>query len=137
MSHKLAIVGSRAYVDKTAFEETVEQWIEENGLPQCIVTGDASGADAMAREYAGAHSIKLVVHRAEWSRYGRAAGPIRNNSIVKGCTAMIAFLAADGAGTRDSIAKAKAAGLEPHVIDVALSTEQKLVSAQTRAPTAK
>lgn len=118
MSHKLAVVGSRTYSDKKAFDEAVSRWIEERGSPECIVTGDAAGADAMAREYATSRGIKLVVHKADWSQHGRAAGPIRNGLIVNDCTAMIAFLSTESVGTRDSIKKAKKAGIEPLVVAV-------------------
>lgn len=123
MSRKLAIVGSRSYNEKKAFDNVVNAWITQHGVPEYIVTGDASGADAMAREYATQHGIKLIVHKADWREHGRAAGPIRNSLIVKDCTAMIAFLMAHSKGTQDSIAKAKKIGIEPMVVAVGAPAE--------------
>jgi hypothetical protein len=115
---RLAIVGSRYYNDKKALADVVNVWIAAHGAPEHIVTGDASGADALARDYATQHGIKLIVHKADWAQNGRAAGPIRNGLIVKDCTAMIAFPLADSKGTQDSITKAKRAGIEPMIVEV-------------------
>jgi len=109
MTQRLAIVGSRTMSDERFFNNIVNQWVRENGTPECIVTGCARGADALARKYADAHKIPLVVKRADWQKHGKAAGPKRNSQIVADCTAMIAFVGFKSVGTLDSLRKARAA----------------------------
>ena len=49
-----------------------------------IVTGDAKGVDALAREYAnniGPHGPKIF--KADWARYSKAAGHKRNKRLVR------------------------------------------------------
>lgn len=114
----LAIVGSRGFGGVEVFVERVEQWIVKNGRPDRIVTGCARGTDAMARRFAADKKIPLVVKPAEWRKYGRAAGPIRNAEIVKECTTMLAFRMEMSPGTSNSIALAKKANKPVEVVDV-------------------
>lgn len=54
--------------------------------PELLVVGDCpTGADAIARDWATWYSpspIRVDFHRAEWSRFGRAAGPRRNAAMI-------------------------------------------------------
>ena len=109
MTQRLAVVGSRTMTDDKIFNNIVTEWVRENGVPECIVTGCARGADALARKYAETHQIPLVVKRADWQKHGKAAGPKRNSQIVADCTAMIAFVGVKSVGTLDSLRKARAA----------------------------
>ena len=43
-----------------------------------IVTGGARGADVLAEKYAKENGMALRLFPAEWDRYGRKAGYIRN-----------------------------------------------------------
>ncbi len=43
-----------------------------------IIEGEAKGADTMAREWAEQRGVLFEPYPAEWIRFGRAAGPIRN-----------------------------------------------------------
>jgi len=52
-----------------------------------LVVGDCpTGADAIARSWAcfySPHPIRVDFHRADWARFGRAAGPRRNAAMVE------------------------------------------------------
>jgi len=61
-----------------------------------IITGGAPGADTIARQWAetpGPHpaaegfpdvmSVFSTVYPADWDKYGKRAGPIRNNQMLK------------------------------------------------------
>lgn len=115
---RLAIVGSRHYNDKTKFNTTVTSFIEEHGVPDVIISGGAQGADALAETYAREHSIPVEVYHADWSKYGKRAGPIRNSQIVKAATHVIAFPLSDSVGTYDTITKATKDGLYVMIIVV-------------------
>lgn len=81
-----------------------------------LIQGGATGADTMARDWAATHpEIKRYVCRANWDKYGLAAGPIRNAKMLEwGPDLVVAF--AGGKGTADMVRRAKAAGIE--VIEV-------------------
>lgn len=80
------VAGSRTFTNA----ERLAQILTENvGNDDTIVEGGAKGVDTMAREWAEAHGIACREFRADWKRYGRAAGPKRNDE-------MTAFLAENG-----------------------------------------
>ncbi len=80
--------------------------MQNNGVPDVIISGGASGADALAENYARENGIVLQVFAAEWKKFGKSAGPMRNTLIVNECTHMLAFPSKNGAGTQDSMEKA-------------------------------
>lgn len=72
---------------------------------ECIITGDADGADASARLWAKSRGVELREFRARWKEYGRAAGPKRNAEMIEAAPHMILAFPG-GAGTRDMCLKA-------------------------------
>lgn len=83
------------------------------------------GVDAYAHEWAtvneaAGHNVRSEREPASWSKYRRAAGPIRNQSMVdKGADEMVAFpqfaapesYRGKRSGTHDCIQRAQAAGI--------------------------
>lgn len=47
-----------------------------------VVTGGATGADALGADWATARGIEQTVLRADWAKYGRAAGFTRNVAMA-------------------------------------------------------
>ena len=108
---KLAIVGSRNFVDQALLDKTVDEYLEKQGvLPDLVVSGGARGADTLAENWARKHKIPLIIFKPDWKTKGKAAGILRNTDIVNECTHMVAFPSDGGKGTQDSIRKAVAQG---------------------------
>ena len=107
---KLAIVGSRSWNNYEKFKELVDAWQRDHGVPVLIISGGPSGVDSMARRYAKTNKIPLEEHYANWKKYGRKAGPMRNTKIISSCTHVLAFPGPRSVGTWDSINKAKELG---------------------------
>jgi YspA, cpYpsA-related SLOG family len=76
-----------------------------------FMQGGARGADALAKDWAMTHpDIKRFEIKADWKRYGNAAGPIRNQRMLEwGPDLVVAF--AGGTGTAGMVALARAAGV--------------------------
>lgn len=68
-----------------------------------IISGGARGADAMADRYARDKKIKTMIFLAEWDKYGKGAGFIRNKDIVDNADKVIAFWDMKSPGTKNSI----------------------------------
>lgn len=47
-----------------------------------LIVGDAKGADSIAWAWAKLGRVKRRRYKANWEKYGRAAGPIRNNRML-------------------------------------------------------
>ena len=105
---KLAIVGSRHYNNYEEFKQyvllAIKEWDKNVDL---IISGGADGVDSLAERFASEHGIPTLIFKPEWSKYGRAAGPIRNLLIISSSTHVIAFPATTSTGTYDSIKQAQ------------------------------
>jgi len=106
----LAIVGSRSFDDYQLLRRETLAVIAKYGACERIVSGGANGADTLARRYAVEHDIPFVEYAAEWAKYGKRAGPMRNARIVEECTHVLAFPLGASPGTRDTISQAARAG---------------------------
>jgi len=89
----------------------------------------------MAERWAHENGKRLTVHSANWGKYGKAAGPIRNLEIVRDIQMVIAFLAPSSKGTRDTIRKAQAANLPVHIMHIC--TPAGSILGQTRLKNGK
>ena len=80
MGNFILVAGSRNFVNA----ERLAKILAENvGADDTIVEGGAQGVDSMARQWAEARDINVVEIKADWEKYGRAAGPKRNDAMTK------------------------------------------------------
>jgi len=59
---KLGIVGYRDFNDYNKFKNIVEDYIEEVGKPEIIISGGAKGVDTMAEKYAKENKYQMKVY---------------------------------------------------------------------------
>lgn len=104
---KYAIVGSRHFNDLNFIKKVFNRlYVLKDG--DSFVSGGASGADSLAEDFANEIGLPIEVIKADWDTYGKAAGPIRNEKIVKKCDILLAFLDGDVTkGTSSAIELAK------------------------------
>jgi len=50
--------------------------------PDVVIEGEAHGADLMGRAAAYTIGADVIAFPAQWNKYGRAAGPIRNQQML-------------------------------------------------------
>ena len=80
--------------------------------PHVIVHGAARGADMCAEWAAVINEWQSEPHPADWKRFGKKAGPIRNQNMAdRGADLCIAFPDSNSVGTLDMVRRAKAAGI--------------------------
>ena len=87
-----------------------------------IVSGHARGADILGERFAKYFHYPIKIFPADWGKYGRAAGPIRNEQMARYAAEadrgiLVAFPIGESRGTRDMIDVAKQYGLEVHVVE--------------------
>jgi len=103
---KVAIVGSRDFTDYEFLKEKVFEVIDPSQI-ECVISGGARGADALAERFADEFELKKDIKPADWTRWGRGAGPMRNTLVVNACDILIAFWMNRTPGTLDAIKKAR------------------------------
>ena len=106
---KLAIVGGRDLNDYTLLANTIFSSLCPIDFITEIVSGGAKGVDTLVGNFAENNGIPLKVFPAEWNKYGKSAGFIRNQTIVDNCDMVLAFWNGESRGTDNTIAKAKKA----------------------------
>lgn len=117
--HTLAIVGSRWYNDYSSFKTYLEKAITILNIEfNKIISGGANGPDRMAIRYAKEKGIEWTEYPAEWNRYGKKAGFIRNTTIVENATYVLAFWDRKSSGTFDTIEKCAMFNKEVHIINI-------------------
>ena len=110
--HRLAVVGSRDFTDYDRLSRAIASFPDV----KVVISGGAKGADALAERAAEDLGLECEVFRADWKRYGRGAGPMRNTMIVENSDAILAFLLPGSRGTLDTLKKATKRGLRLWVI---------------------
>lgn len=104
---KVLICGSRGISDPAI----VSQAIKESGMgPTQIISGGARGVERLAGEYAAAHGIEFVEYLADWEKYGKRAGFLRNYVMVGAADVVIAVWDGKSSGTQHSIEYARHCG---------------------------
>lgn len=111
MTFHCLIVGSRGYTDYNAFKAKCDALLTDKTDIE-IVSGGCSGADALAERYAHERGYSLQIFPAEWSRYGKRAGYVRNREMHAYISTfpergVIAFWDGQSKGTAQSFALAK------------------------------
>ena len=97
---KLAIVGSRSFSDYELLKESVLRSFPNVSL---IVSGGAKGADKLGEKLADELGLKTEIYLPDWARYGKGAGLVRNELIIKNSEGVIAFWDGLSKGTKKSI----------------------------------
>ena len=113
---KLAIIGSRTATDYTLLTDYIDRWFgfnladdgsERGHLVDEVISGGAAGADTLGARWAKDHGVKLTVFKPDWERYGKRAGFLRNEDIVKAADMVLALWDGVSKGTANSLSIAK------------------------------
>jgi len=106
-----AIIGSRGFNNYVGLSRVLSEYPITR-----IVSGGAVGADTLGAEWSDAQGLpEPIIFLPDWTRYGRAAGPIRNQDIVDAADFVVAFWDGKSRGTRSALRYAKKVGKPAHV----------------------
>lgn len=115
---KVIIAGSRSFADyeklKSVCDSILPNLYSEPRIS--ILSGTSSGSDSLGERYAKERGYTLNRYPADWKRYGKAAGPIRNRQMVKEADAAIIFWDGQSRGTKNLIEEANRHGLKVWII---------------------
>jgi len=74
---RVLVCGDRNWADQVLVDNTLDD-IHQNTPITLVIEGEARGADKAGRFWAESRNIPFAPYPANWEKYGRAAGPIRN-----------------------------------------------------------
>lgn len=106
------ITGSRDWSNIKAITDKLDD-LFDNDSKLIICHGDARGADRIAADYARRMNIPVRSFPANWDKYGKRAGVIRNQQMLDEFKPelVLAFPIASSIGTYDMIRRARSAGV--------------------------
>ena len=107
----LIIAGGRDFNDYPLLKRTVDQFLTDVRDEITIFCGKARGADSLGERYAAERGYAVRYFPPDWRRYGRAAGPARNQEMADGADALAAFWDGESRGTAHMIRTARRRGL--------------------------
>lgn len=119
---RIIIAGSRSYDDYNTLAEECDRIlslkVKDADTEIVVVSGHASGADALGERYAQERGFGLETFPADWTKFGRAAGPVRNAQMASVAHALIAFPKAgeQNRGTKNMVDLAVRKGLQIRII---------------------
>ncbi len=97
---KLAIIGSRTFNNYALLKSYLDPHKHKITL---IVSGGAKGADTLGEKWANQNNIPTLIFPADWDKYGKRAGYLRNEDIIKNCDVCVAFWDGVSKGTQHSL----------------------------------
>ena len=77
---RVLICGDRNWADKELIKAVIKALKPK---PQIVICGGARGADTLAKEAALELGLKVQEFTADWEKYGKAAGCIRNQQMLR------------------------------------------------------
>ncbi len=113
---KTIIAGSRDIKLYSIVEKAIQQSVFEITT---VISGTANGVDKLGEEYAKKYNLPVLKFPANWDKYGKSAGYIRNDEMARNAEALIAIWDDKSKGTANmiSIARKKYLKLFVYIID--------------------
>ena len=114
---KVIIAGGRTFEDYEYLKKVCDFLLANRNESQIeIVSGNARGADTLGERYSKERGYKLTLFKADWDKYGKKAGYLRNKQMAEYADALIAFMEKGGTkGTQHMINLATEKGLKVRV----------------------
>lgn len=122
---KLAIFGTRTVSFIRAYRLVVREVFQNDAFRHSLFndnlvigSGASGGVDIAAERFGEDAGLNVVLFRADWARFGKAAGPERNGRLATWADRGLALWDHRSRGTRDTIDKLEALGKQVSVIKV-------------------
>ena len=124
MKYNIIIAGSRNFTDYEIVKKSLKNFLvlKNTSDKPTIICGMARGADMLGYRLAKEYKLPLKEFPADWNRFGKRAGHIRNEQMAKYAHeykngVLLAFWDLKSKGTKSMIELAKKYNLEIHVFN--------------------
>ncbi len=112
---RVIIAGGRDFFDYALLKRTMDTLLANVKEDITVVCGKARGADTLGEQYAKERGYTVACFPADWDKYGKAAGFIRNEQMAQNADALVAFWDGQSRGTRNMIELAQRYNLKIRV----------------------
>lgn len=108
---RLIIAGSRTITLSDNVYPYLDHVTSFLSKPFTVVSGGAEGVDYLGEKWAASQKLHVRKFAADWDRYGKSAGPIRNALMAWYGTHLVAIWDGESRGTANMIDIAQKSGL--------------------------
>lgn len=110
--HNIVVVvtGGRNYHNWMVTYRTLDR-VHRLRTIKMLVSGMAPGLDSMAATWARQRGVPLIEAPADWKRFGKAAGVLRNEAMLVDHEPQVCIAFPGGRGTADMVRRVKARGI--------------------------
>lgn len=108
---KIIIAGGRNFTDYQTLRKFCNRILQDQKNIEIVSGAYYKGADKLGEQYAAEKGFPITQFPANWKKYGRAAGPKRNEQMADYADALIAFWDGKSKGTNHMIELAKSRSL--------------------------
>ena len=115
---KLIIAGSRTFTNYKKLREVCNNILQDQTDIEIVSGAYYRGADKLGEKYAAERGFRLTKFPADWKRYGKAAGPKRNEQMANYADTLVAFWDEKSRGTKHMIEVAKHKGLNVYISQI-------------------
>lgn len=112
---KLIVAGSRSACYRVV-HMAVHNWVEAHGEPSAVLCGGARGADTYGQLIAANRDWPVEMYPADWDKYGKRAGYLRNLEMGLNADALLAVWDGESKGTKMMIDIAKQQDIDVTVV---------------------
>lgn len=109
---KLGVVGPRDFTNESLITDYLRTLIDFYDVRYIVsggknyYNGIPTGVDTFAEIFADTYQFDKIIYPANWNKYGKKAGPMRNTKIAKTSTIVFACEWRGSTGTLDTMTKA-------------------------------
>lgn len=116
---RVIVAGSRSIHDEKLVFGKLDFFLSEkikNAQPIQIISGTAAGVDQLGEAYAKARGFECLRYPADWNRFGKCAGYIRNIQMADHADAAVVFWDGESPGSKHMIQVAQQKNLAVRII---------------------
>lgn len=103
---RVLVCGGRDYNNEHYLCGFLDAYHATKGVSH-LIEGGANGADYQARCWAKANNIQFRTYKADWKKYGKSAGPRRNQLMLDDGNVDVVIAFPGGDGTADMVDRAR------------------------------
>ena len=113
---RILVCGGREFDNWALLSCTLDYEFDIRLRENVVIHGDAKGADFLASVWAVDRGVEEERYPADWKKYGKSAGVIRNQQMLDEGKPDLVIAFPGGRGTADMISRAQKDGVKVEVI---------------------
>lgn len=111
----MIVAGSRSFNDYRKLTEVLDEFHSKHKITE-IVSGCATGADRLGEWWADSRSVSLKLFPANWEKFGKRAGFIRNEEMAEYADCLVLFWDGISRGSKDMRGRAISHNLKIKIV---------------------